>query len=1330
MPDPSAAFALEDPVHVLVGGQQLEGIIAYLGPVKFAEGNDWVGVRLTGKSVGKGKNDGSVRGERYFDTGDAMDSGVFVKKKTVSRRTLTRLEELRLKRALASPGATAVSTPVGRTGRSSLATSSVKKKEREKDVSDAGQQNDTKRRLDELRERRNAYGTGLPRTPASANAAKGRTSGATPVSVSNSTSSTIPLSSSRSRNTEDSTTILSTSKTTVSENGETAMSSPAARLEERKLKSSSAAAASASASSKKYEGLLAKYEDLEKENISLKQGIYHAEQSAEEAVEKLKQQQAKLDNLIQQQDSSPNKDTIEEGHASEKFTQLESHFQLERDTFLEQIAGKDQELQQQVAKYDALTASFNGLKEEVEEERRKQEEYRTSQEEANKMVAVLKSQMSAAADQAATRASAESESYKERARLQAEIASLKRQITELQENSQENERALEELTLDKEQALENIEELHEQNELISLDLESAKLEIEELKVELEESNSKSAGNEIPTASFADDMVAIKEGGNVVDSDDILKAMSVQNARLREAILRLREQANIEKMELQRALRAAEKDAAVGRETSSEVEKLRAKNESLDSENRELRESLDVSSAYEEMIEDLSAKMLTLEDDNAIQRQSIYELEEAAVLATEMEEVQTEEMKTLSRDLDASNVKIVTLEEAIKMQRKREDDFEITISKYRSSVETLKHEKQSLLAMVEGASGEKTELIEASQKAMSQAAALVENSSKLKKMEILCATRGFTVKTLEMKASRMEELLPEDFYYEVSRLKLEVLLSEVTDKANAILQHISNNFSSILGSLRQQQNTIDTSQDTSEFILEGRLIMISSKMRYASTQLLHIFLSEGEEDDRDEPSFARDVSTFFTKCNDDLNKALEMLIEEEIMASHIESMEDHVNSTQYTKLLENKNQLDGAKFGELTAFLDYMLKACLVLLSLSSKKEGDNDSLWAQKIQSLSLELATIKEVSPTAPFTFHSELELQTQKLFLSLSQVPSEGSVDETAIEKHVIAITDLFEKLKGFASSTECNKQCKHLISMYQNNKFSWEKFSAYLYLIYPGKELAVESRGRDTRERISKALSSASSLNDYKEKLDETRRTLSVRNVELSMQAKKISELDSLLSQRKTQEDSIAPVVTTETLDLKEKENKMLTEAMDVLQSQVDEYEAQIRALKDQPSKRSPSKRSSSRRASALLSVDELFESNINAEAALFRPVLQHALTEITKWRSMATKTALSQLPTLPQIDSCKESNNVNALAQPQEGGEIEEMISSTCKPDISRRLEEMTIASNMVRLTKARVLCVDLSKGCARQSLREQQASVLDATRRFESAYGSVSFCLGQ
>jgi len=460
------------------------------------------------------------------------------------------------------------------------------------------------------------------------------------------------------------------------------------------------------------------------------------------------------------------------------------------------------------------------------------------------------------------------------------------------------------------------------------------------------------------------------------------------------------------------------------------------------------------------------------------------------------------------------------------------------------VETLKHEKQSLLGMVEGASGEKTELIEASQKAMSQAAALVENSSKLKKMEILCATRGFTVKTLEMKASRIEELLPEDFYYEVSRLKLEVLLSEVTDKANAILQHVSNNFSSILGGLRQQQNMIDTSQDTSELILEGRLIMISSKMRYASTQLLHIFLSEDEEDDRDEPSFARDVSTFFTKCNDDLNKALEMLIEEEIMASHIESMEDHLSSTQYTKLLENESQLDGAKFGELTAFLDYMLKACLVLLSLSSsKKEGDNDSLWLQKIQSLSLELATIKEASPTAPFTFHSELELQTQKLFLSLSQVPSGGNVDETAMEKHVIAIADLFGKLKGFASSTECNKQCKQLISMYQNNKFSWEKFSAYLCLIYPGKELTVESRGRGTREKISKALSRASSLNDYKEKLDETRRTLSVRNVELSMQAKKISELDSLLSQRKTQDDSIAPVVTTETLDLKEKENKMV-------------------------------------------------------------------------------------------------------------------------------------------------------------------------------------------
>ena len=66
--------------------QELEGVVAYVGSVQFATGHDWIGIRLTGVSVGKGRNDGSVKGVNYF--GCEEKSGVFVKRAHVREREL------------------------------------------------------------------------------------------------------------------------------------------------------------------------------------------------------------------------------------------------------------------------------------------------------------------------------------------------------------------------------------------------------------------------------------------------------------------------------------------------------------------------------------------------------------------------------------------------------------------------------------------------------------------------------------------------------------------------------------------------------------------------------------------------------------------------------------------------------------------------------------------------------------------------------------------------------------------------------------------------------------------------------------------------------------------------------------------------------------------------------------------------------------------------------------------------------------------------------------------------------------------------------------------
>lgn len=95
------------------------------------------------------------------------------------------------------------------------------------------------------------------------------------------------------------------------------------------------------------------------------------------------------------------------------------------------------------------------------------------------------------------------------------------------------------------------------------------------------------------------------------------------------------------------------------------------------------------------------------------------------------------------------------------------------------------------------------------------------------------------------------------------------------------------------------------------------------------------------------------------------------------------------------------------------------------------------------------------------------------------------------------------------------------------------------------------------------------------------------------------------------------------------------------MEVLQSEVEMYETEIRALKDF---KSPSgKRGSNRTPRRSVPVGSEFGSredlkHVGAlEATLFRPALQEALAEASKWKSSAFAEAMESLPVLPVLSA---------------------------------------------------------------------------------------------
>jgi chromosome segregation ATPase len=195
------------------------------------------------------------------------------------------------------------------------------------------------------------------------------------------------------------------------------------------------------------------------------------------------------------------------------------------------------------------------------------------------------------------------------AKLRAELMSLQRKNEELANDKMELENTLEDLVLDKEQLGQEKETLEDQLEELKIDLESAQLELEDAKAQLEVGRDAEAS-------------AVEGGveGNTPDggsSHDVAHSLALQNTRLRTALIRLREQSELERNELQRQVKACQSDSAGNEELRTELAELRKGHASTLAEMQDLKDMIDQTSALEETIETLSDKVWNLEEKNAV-----------------------------------------------------------------------------------------------------------------------------------------------------------------------------------------------------------------------------------------------------------------------------------------------------------------------------------------------------------------------------------------------------------------------------------------------------------------------------------------------------------------------------------------------------------------------------------------------------------------------------------------------------------------------------------------------------------------------------------------
>ena len=363
------------------------------------------------------------------------------------------------------------------------------------------------------------------------------------------------------------------------------------------------------------------------------------------------------------------------------------------------------------------------------------------------------------------------------------------------------------------------------------------MELEDAKAQLDAGvvDTSAVEGGADTSGDGPDGLNVSTASSAADSQDVTRSLTLQNTRLRTALLRLKEQSELERADLQRQIKAFQSDATSSEELQTQLDMLKSTHATTLTEMQELKDIIDQTSSLEETIETLSDKVWNLEEDNANLERTIRELEESAEIAAEMEEVQAEELKMVMKDLEGRDALVGNLEEAIRMQRRREEDFQRYVSEFRTSISNLKQERDALLALTEDDTGEKSQLLATSQKALARTAQLAADAAEARRKSSEAAFQTIAARSATYLCQRLETLLPSGVVAtELAAVKGEMSLAKVADKAAVSLVAVEEVFNKAIDKGSSGLSEFDT-------LAEGTSMVLSD----ASNQQIAVMCHQAE-----------------------------------------------------------------------------------------------------------------------------------------------------------------------------------------------------------------------------------------------------------------------------------------------------------------------------------------------------------------------------------------------------------------------------------------------------------------------------------------------------
>lgn len=364
-------------------------------------------------------------------------------------------------------------------------------------------------------------------------------------------------------------------------------------------------------------------------------------------------------------------------------------------------------------------------------------------------------------------------------KLQSKLQNQSQELTELKKQLKDSESSL----LD----IEAIQAEHDAVvEMATLDREMAEETAEVLKTEVEALRSKNEelGLELDILREENQEMGREMSPEERTGQGWLQ-MERSNERLREALLRLRDVTQEQEAELKDQIKALEEEVTDFTTMKSEYEEMKEKLLGTEADVDDLRQQLEAALGAEDMIEELTERNMTLQEQTEELRATIEDLESLKELNDELEVNHVEAEKQLQEEIDFRDSLINENLRRSAHQQQTIDDYEYTISRFRDLVTTLQADLEDMRASQQITDKEAEDLSSRSRAMLDLNMKLQLSASKTQVKTIDLELRRLEAEEASEHLSIVQLFLPEAFHAERDSVLALLRFKRIGFKANLV-----------------------------------------------------------------------------------------------------------------------------------------------------------------------------------------------------------------------------------------------------------------------------------------------------------------------------------------------------------------------------------------------------------------------------------------------------------------------------------------------------------------------------------------------------------------